>query len=273
MSEKKKRLKYPGDWIRRKQEGEKISVMTCYDYTFARLIAASTVDAILVGDSLGMVIQGRNSTTGVSVDDIIYHGRAVRKGAPDQFLILDMPLGSYQASPKEAVDHAVRMISETEANGLKLEGSSEIVLESMQRIIEAGIPVMGHTGLTPQSFRNMGGYRVQGRTDEQKEHLIQDARTYDRIGCFGILLELVTADTAAEITKSTELPTIGIGAGKDCSGQVLVLQDILGLDADFSPKHTKKYMDLSGPVKDALNQYDSEVKSGDFPAQSNSFFS
>ncbi|MBU43064.1 MAG: 3-methyl-2-oxobutanoate hydroxymethyltransferase [Spirochaetaceae bacterium] len=265
-------LKYPSHWQKAFQEGRKISMATCYDYSMARLLSRTNVDALLVGDSLGMVIQGKRSTVPVSVDEIIYHAEMVRRGAPDQFLLVDMPAGSYHASIESAVANAMEIMKRTGADGLKLEGSSPFLLQVVTRLVESGIPVMGHSGLTPQSVLTSGGYRIQGKTDDSAALLKEAALSLQAAGCFGLLLELVESSVAQELTEHLNIPTIGIGSGAGTSGQVLVYHDLLGLDPDFSPRHTKKYADLSGTIIQAFNQYDAEVKDGSFPGVENSFF-
>ncbi|MEQ8352353.1 MAG: 3-methyl-2-oxobutanoate hydroxymethyltransferase [Leptospiraceae bacterium] len=266
------RLKYPSHWLKAHKEGRRIAMCTCYDHSIASLMSGTNVDAILVGDSMGMVVQGKRSTVPVTLDQIIYHAEMVRRGAPEQFLIVDMPAGSYHSSIESAVDNAMRIMKETGADGVKLEGSSPFLIQVVTRLVESGIPVMGHTGLTPQSVLTAGGYRVQGKTTESAALLKEAALSLQEAGCFGLLLELVEANVARELTETLNIPTIGIGSGAGTSGQVLVLHDLLGLDPNFSPKHTRKFTDLASPIVQALNQYADEVQNGSFPGPENSFF-
>ncbi|MCB1170087.1 MAG: 3-methyl-2-oxobutanoate hydroxymethyltransferase [Leptospiraceae bacterium] len=266
-------LKYPSHWRKAKSEGRRISMATCYDYSMARLLSRTDIDVLLVGDSLGMVIQGQRSTVPVTVDQMIYHAEMVRRGAPEKFLLVDMPAGSYHASIESAVGNAMRIMKETGADALKLEGSSPYLVSVIQRLVDSGIPIMGHSGLTPQSVLTAGGYRVQGKTSDSAALLKEAALELQAAGCFGLLLELVEANVAAELTTTLEIPTIGIGSGPGTSGQVLVFHDLLGLDPDFTPKHTKKYADLAPTIVDAMNRFAGEVREGSFPSDQNSFYS
>jgi 3-methyl-2-oxobutanoate hydroxymethyltransferase len=250
---------------------EKISIVTCYDYSFARIVNESNVDAILVGDSLGMVIQGHSTTLPVTIDEIIYHTKAVKNGAPDKPVIADMPFMSYQAGFETAVLNAGRIFKETNAEAIKLEGASESELDLIDRLVEIGIPVMGHLGLTPQSVHTLGGYKVQGKTENDQNQMILDAKNLESAKCFSLVLEMIPQSLGKKISESISIPTIGIGAGKDTKGQVLVLQDLLGFDSRFSPKFAKKYTDLESIVSKALNQYSEEVKKIQFPAEENEF--
>ncbi len=248
-----------------------ISVVTCYDYTFARLFANTDIDAILVGDSLGNVIQGHGSTIPVTVEDIIYHTKAVNRGAPNKLVIADMPFLSYQISVEEGIRSAGKIMKETTADCVKLEGDSDLVLELTSRLTEMGVPVFAHLGLTPQSVHTLGGHRVQGKTPESKQKMIQKAKELSKAGAFALVLEMIPEDLGREITNSITIPTIGIGAGRHTSGQVLVLQDLLGLNETFNPKFLKKYADLATVVCQAVNQYHKEVVGREFPAEQNSF--
>lgn len=267
-----KRLKYPSHWLQAHKEGQKISMVTCYDFAIAKLLARSQVDAILVGDSMGMVIQGKRSTVPVTLEEIIYHAEMVRRGAPEKFLIVDMPAGTYHSSVESAVDNAMQIMKATGADGLKLEGATPFLIQVISRLVESGIPVMGHSGLTPQSVLTAGGFRVQGKTSDSAALLKEAALSLQAAGCFGLLLELVEANVARDLTSQLNIPTIGIGSGAGTTGQVLVLHDILGLDPDFSPKHTKKYASLAEPIIQAFNQYSEEVRDATFPGEENSFF-
>lgn len=245
-------------------KGEKIVMVTCYDATFARLVEAAEVDAILIGDSLGMVIQGQEHTIPVTLDDIIYHARAVARGCQRPHLVGDMPFGTYQASEDAAVQNAARLMQSGAVQAVKLEGG-ERVAASVARMTQAGIPVMGHLGLTPQSVHQFGGYRIQGRTVSAAEQLLHDAQCLQQAGAYALVLEGIPKDLAAQVTEALRIPTIGIGAGPACSGQVLVLYDLLGLDERFNPKFLKKFDNLRDRVVNAVGQYAREVRTGDFP--------
>lgn len=253
-----------------KNEGEKVVMVTAYDATIARILDDSGVDVLLVGDSLGNVIQGHDSTLPVTVDHIVYHCAAVRRGAKRAHVVADMPFMSYQVSTEEAVRNAGRLIAEGSAESVKLEGGTEFC-DVVLAIVRAGIPVMGHIGLTPQSVHKMGGYRVQGKTDAQAQQLLEDALALQAAGIYALVLEGVPAEVAAKITAALDVPTIGIGAGVDCDGQVLVCYDVLGLNPDFKPKFVKKYLDGYGAVKGAVEAFASEVRAGTFPDDAHSF--
>ena len=255
-----------------KQAGERISMLTAYDATFARLLDRSGIEILLVGDSLGMVVQGHDSTLPVTLDQMVYHCAAVSRATEHAHIVGDMPFGSYQASADEAVKNAMRLIAEGGAEAVKLEGGAEYA-EIVRRIARAGVPVMGHIGLTPQSVHKLGGYVVQGRTEEKAQKLIADARALEEAGCYAIILEMMPADLSAEITASVEVPVIGIGAGVGCDGQVLVCYDLLGMNPDFSPKFVKKYLDLGVAIREAVTKYRDEVKGGTFPGPEHSFSS
>jgi len=260
-----RKLRYPTDWIARREQGEKIVILTAYDATMAKLIARSRVDALLVGDTLGMVVQGRNTTLPVELEEVIYHARLVRRGAPDMFLIGDMPFASYQADVAQGARNAFRLFKEAEVNAVKFEGAHPDTLRVMEKLIAAGAPVMGHIGFTPQSLYTLGGYRVQGKTEAARQELIRQAGRLEEVGCFAMVLELMDGETARLITESVRIPTIGIGAGGATSGQVLVVNDLLGLDPDFTPKHAKKYMDLGAELPDVFSEFAREVQDGEFP--------
>lgn len=260
-----KRFQYPQEWIERKKQKIPISVVTCYDFMMAKWISRTEIDAILVGDSLGMVFQGNSSTLPVTVDDIIYHTKIVRRGAPDFFIIADMPFGSYQASKEKALMNSFRVIKETNCQALKFEGSDDFTLDVIDQLVRSGIPVMGHIGLTPQSFMNFGGYKIQGKKEEQKKVLLEQAHKLQNVGCFSIVLELVHSELASKITKEIQIPTIGIGSGNGTDGQVLVIYDLFGMDPDFTPKHAKRYANFSEIGIDCLRKYDYEVKQKLFP--------
>lgn len=258
------------DFSRKKALGEKITVVTCYDYAFARLIARTSLDAILVGDSLGNVIQGQPNTIPVTVDDMVYHGRIVRRGAPQAFIVVDMPFMSYQTGVEDTLKNAGRIIKETGADAVKLEGGANITTQ-VRALTESGIPVMGHLGLTPQSLLAFGGYKVQGKTDAAAQKLIDDAKQLEASGAFAIVLEMIPSLLAGQVSKALQIPTIGIGASDKADGQVLVLNDLLGLDPDFAPKFVRKYADLSSSVLSALENYAADVRTGKFPGEKESF--
>lgn len=258
------------DFVRKKASGEKITVVTCYDYAFARLVARTSLDVILVGDSLGNVVQGNPNTLAVTIEDMIYHARAVRRGAPQAFMVVDLPFMSYQPSVEYALLNAGRIAKETGADAVKLEGGAA-VLAQVESLVRNGIPVMGHLGFTPQSLLALGGYKVQGKTDEAAQRLLNDAKTLEQAGVFAIVLEMVPAELAKKISDSLKIPTIGIGAGAGTDGQVLVLTDLLGLDPDFTPRFVRKYATLSDTVLKALENYAADVRDGKFPGDKESF--
>jgi 3-methyl-2-oxobutanoate hydroxymethyltransferase len=239
-------------------------MITCYDHAFARIIEQTDIDVILVGDSLGNVIAGYTSTIPVTVDQMIYHTEIVRRGAPAKFLVIDMPFMSYQISLEESLRNAGRMMKETGANAVKLEGGEDF-RHIVQALVRASIPVMGHIGLTPQSVHKLGGYSVQGREEDKRKQLIKDAKILQEAGAFSIVLEKVPESLAQEITASLSIPTIGIGAGRYCDGQVLVINDLLGIDESFAPKFLKKYANVFEISKNAIQEYDREVKEKKFP--------
>ena len=247
-----------------KQRGEKISMLTCYDYSTAKLIDASGVNAILVGDSLGSVMLGYPDTLAVTVEDMIHHGAAVARGAKHAFVVVDMPFMSYQASVYDAVVNAGRIMKQTHCTAVKLEGGVR-VRDQIEAIVSAGIPVVGHVGLTPQSVNAFGGYKVQGKTEAAALALIEDALAVQEAGAFGVVIECVPRELAALITRRLSIPTIGIGAGADCDGQVLVYQDMLGLFSDFSPRFVKRFADGGAMMRAAFEKFDTEVKAGVFP--------
>lgn len=255
---------------RRKREGVPVVMVTAYDATFARLVDQADVDIVLVGDSLGMVMQGREHTLEVSVDDVAYHCRCVRRGLRFAHLCADMPFMSYQVGPEHALVNAGRLVKEGGAASVKLEGGRDAV-PAIQKIVSAGIPVMGHLGLTPQSVHAFGGFKVQARDDAAAEVLREDALRLQDAGCFSIVLEGIPAPLASEVSASLEVPTIGIGAGNGCDGQVLVMQDLLGLDDTFKPKFVKRYAELATPVREAFDAFAREVRSRAFPGPEHSF--
>jgi 3-methyl-2-oxobutanoate hydroxymethyltransferase len=259
------------DFADRKRKGEKIVVMTAYDALFGRLVDESGVDAILVGDSLGTAIMGYSSTLPVTLDHMIYHASAVRRGAKRALVIIDMPFLSYQASIESAVLNCGRAIQESGASAVKVEGGNPEMLATVHALVRTGIPVMAHIGFTPQSVNTIGGARVQGREEEGAARLIAEAKGLEEAGAFGVVLELVPNTVSARITKAVGIPTIGIGAGIDCDGQVLVLPDILGLNDTFDPKFLKRYAEMAQEVRSAIGNWGRDVRSGAYPDADHSF--
>ncbi|MFN7131672.1 MAG: 3-methyl-2-oxobutanoate hydroxymethyltransferase, partial [Myxococcales bacterium] len=253
-----------------KQAGDKIGMLTAYDATFARILDDAGADILLVGDSVGMVVQGERSTLPVTMDQMVYHCRAVTRAVKRAHVVGDLPFMSYQVSDEEAVRNAGRLVAEGNAESVKLEGGSEFA-GTIERIVRAGIPVMGHIGLTPQSVHKMGGYVVQGRDAEKARKLLADARALQDAGCFSLVLEGIPLELAREITSQLSIPTIGIGAGVHCDGQVLVCYDALGMNPDFAPKFVKRYANLFESIGGAAREYLSEVKSQAFPTEAHSF--
>jgi len=253
-----------------KQKGKKIPMLTAYDYATAKLIDGVGVPLILVGDSLGMVILGYESTIPVTMDEMLHHTKAVVRGTEQSLIIGDMPFMTYHASVSEALHNAARFIQEGGAQAVKLEGG-ETMAETVRRIVECGIPVMGHIGLTPQSVHQLGGFKVQGKTQETAIRLVKDACALEEAGVFAIVLEAVPTPLAKIITKKVGVPTIGIGAGPFCDGQVQVVSDLLGLFTDFVPKHAKQYARLSDTIKQAVGDYINEVQAGTFPTDKQSY--
>jgi 3-methyl-2-oxobutanoate hydroxymethyltransferase len=247
-----------------KAKKEKIVMLTAYDYSTAKLVDEAGIPLILVGDSLGMVILGYESTIPVTIDEMIHHTKAVVRGTKQALVIGDMPFMTYHTNISDALRNAARFIQEGGAQAVKLEGGVTVA-ETVKRIVECGIPVMGHIGLTPQSIHQLGGHKVQGKTPEAAKQLLKDAQALEQAGAFAIVLELVPAPLSKLITQKLSIPTIGIGAGADCDGQVQVISDLLGLFADFVPKHAKQYAKLAGTIRAALTDYIAEVKDGSFP--------
>jgi len=253
-----------------KQTGEKITMLTAYDYSTARIIDEVGIPLILVGDSLGMVVLGYESTIPVTIDEMLHHTKAVVRGTKRAMVIGDMPFMTYHVSVEDALRNAARFIQEGGAQAVKLEGGVTVA-EKVRGIVNCGIPVMGHIGLTPQSIYQLGGYKVQGKTPEAATRLLEDARSLEQAGAFAIVLETVPTPLAALITRSVSVPTIGIGAGIGCDGQVQVINDILGSFTDFVPKHAKQYAKLTEIIRVAIIEFDSEVKAGSFPTEEQSF--
>jgi 3-methyl-2-oxobutanoate hydroxymethyltransferase len=253
-----------------KARGEKIPMLTAYDYPTARLVEQVGVPIILVGDSLGMVVLGYDSTVPVTLEDIIHHTRAVVRGTARAIVVADMPFLSYQISPEEALRNAGRLLKETGCTAVKLEGG-ESVAPTVRRLVEAGIPVMGHVGLTPQSVNQLGGYKLQARTPKAAAKLLADAKALEEAGAFAVVLETIPAKVAQCVTERLSVPTIGIGAGPYCDGQVQVLHDFLGLFEDFVPRHAKQYAQLGAAIREAVRTYIAEVQAGEFPTAKHSF--
>jgi 3-methyl-2-oxobutanoate hydroxymethyltransferase len=249
---------------RRKEKGQPFSMLTAYDHGFARIFDAAGIDVLLVGDSLGNVVQGLDTTLPVTLEDVLYHTRMVARGAARALVVADMPFGSYQVGPEEAVRSAVRLVKEGGAHAVKLEGGV-VVEEHIARIVAGSVPVMAHVGLTPQSVHAMGGFRVQGRTAASRERVLRDARAVQEAGAFAVVLEGMPASLAAEITADLRIPTIGIGAGGDCDGQVLVMHDMLGL-TEWTPGFVKQYTNLGALASSAARAFAEEVEQRKFPA-------
>ncbi len=254
---------------KKKAAGTKIAMLTCYDATFARLLDGAGIDILLIGDSLGMVIQGHTTTLPVTLDEIAYHTRAVARGTTNAQIVGDLPFMSYQASPEEGMRAAGRLMKEG-AHAVKLEGGAQHA-ELVRRLVAAGIPVMGHIGLTPQSFHQMGGFKVQGRDEAGARRLLEDARVLEEAGAYAIVLEGIPREVAHEITLASSVPTIGIGAGVGCDGQVLVIYDLLGMNEDFKPKFVRRYENLALRIRTAVDEFVDEVKTGQFPSEDESF--
>jgi 3-methyl-2-oxobutanoate hydroxymethyltransferase len=250
----------------------KIVCLTAYDYPTARLLDEAGVDVILVGDSLAMVALGHESTLPVTLEEMLHHARAVRRGTKRALLVVDMPFGSYHAETAESLRNAVRFVKEAGAEAVKVEGG-ERRLELIARMTEAEIPVMGHVGLTPQSVNTLGGYRVQGKTTDSAEQLLRDARAVEAAGAFAVVLEAVPRELAAQITRELRIPTIGIGAGPDCDGQILVVHDLLGLTFEQTPKFARQYANVGEVISRAVRDYCADVRSGNFPSDAESYHS
>lgn len=249
-----------------KNRGEKISMLTAYDFSMAKLIDGAGVDVILVGDSASNVMAGHETTLPITLDQMIYHAASVVRGVKRALVVVDLPFGTYQGSSGEALRSAIRIMKEAGAHAVKLEGGSE-VKDSVERILSAGIPVMGHLGLTPQSIYKFGTYSVRAKEEVEAQKLLDDAQLLQECGCFGIVLEKIPAVLAGKVSKSLHIPTIGIGAGPDTDGQVLVMQDMLGITQEFKPRFLRRYADLNTIVTDAVSQYVKDVKAKDFPNQ------
>jgi 3-methyl-2-oxobutanoate hydroxymethyltransferase len=251
---------------RMKLNGEKISMITAYDYSFAKIFDAAGIDVILVGDSASNVMAGHETTLPITLDQMIYHASSVLRAVNRAFVVVDLPFGSYQSNSREALASAIRIMKETGAHAVKMEGGEEI-LESAKRILAAGVPVMGHLGLTPQSIYKFGTYTVRAREEDEAGILKKDARLLQEAGCFGVVLEKIPAVLAKEVSESLNIPTIGIGAGKYCDGQVLVMHDMLGINNTFNPRFLRRYLDLHQQITTAVQQYIRDVKAKEFPGE------
>ena len=253
-----------------KAADEKISMLTAYDYSLARLVDDAGIDVILVGDSASNVMAGQVTTVPMTLDHMIYHAQCVQRAIERALLVVDMPFGTYQGNSRLALESAIRIMKEAEAHAVKLEGGEEIA-QSIERLIASGIPVMGHLGLTPQSIYKFGTYTVRAKEDEEAAKLLADAKILEEAGCFALVLEKIPAELAKQVSASISIPTIGIGAGPDCDGQVLVLHDMLGITMDFSPRFLRRYLNLGEQISDAIKQYAEDVRSGDFPDDNESY--
>ena len=253
-----------------KGAGEKITMLTAYDYSLARLVDGAGVDVILVGDSASNVMAGNDTTVPMTLDHMIYHAQCVVRGVDRALVVVDMPFGSYQGDSKLALKSAIRIMKESGGHAVKLEGGAEVV-DSVERILTAGIPVMGHLGLTPQSIYKFGTYTVRAKEEAEAEKVLKDALALQEAGCFAIVFEKIPAKLAQEVSSSLEIPTVGIGAGSECDGQVLVLHDMLGITKDFSPRFLRRYADLGESIDSAVKGYISDVRDGSFPSSEESY--
>lgn len=253
-----------------KREGVPIAMLTAYDYTMARILDAAGVDVLLVGDSASNVMAGFETTLPITLDHMIYHAQCVVRGVQHALVVVDLPFGSYQGNSKEALASAIRMMKEAGAHAVKLEGGASVI-QTIERIIDAGIPVMGHLGLTPQSIYRFGTYKVRAREEQEADELRRDARLLEEAGCFALVLEKIPAHLAAEVTASLSIPTIGIGAGSGCDGQVLVTPDALGLTTDFNPRFVRRYAQLADTITDAVHTYIGDVRRRLFPTEEESY--
>jgi 3-methyl-2-oxobutanoate hydroxymethyltransferase len=266
MSNKKYKRVTTHSLLEMKNRGEKISMLTGYDFSMAKIIDSSGIDIILVGDSASNVMAGHETTLPITLDQMIYHASSVVRGVNRALVVVDLPFGSYQSDPNEALRSAIRIMKESGAHAIKMEGGSEIK-ESIIKILNAGIPVMGHLGLTPQSIYKFGTYNVRAKEEEEAKNLIEDAILLDKLGCFGIVLEKIPAAVSKKVTISVNTPVIGIGAGSSVDGQVLVTHDLVGLSTEFNPRFLRRYVDLNKVMTDAIKNYIKDVKSLDFPSK------
>ena len=253
-----------------KFDRQKITMLTAYDFTTAKIVDAGGVDAILVGDSAANVMAGYETTLPITLDQMIYHAQCVIRGVERALVVVDLPFGTYQSNPEKALESAVRIMKESEAHAIKLEGGAEVA-ESIRKIVNAGIPVMGHLGLTPQSIFQFGTYKVRAKEEAEAEKLIQDAKLLEELGCFALVLEKIPATLAKRVSETLTIPTIGIGAGADCDGQVLVFHDMVGMNQGFSPKFLRRYLDLYTEITGAVSQYVTDVKNANFPNKDESY--
>ena len=253
-----------------KANGEKISMLTCYDYSMAKVLEAGGIDVMLVGDSASNVMAGHETTLPITLDQMIYHAQSVVRGSDRALVVVDLPFGSYQSDPKEALRSAIRIMKESGAHAVKMEGGIEIK-EGIKRILDAGIPVMGHLGLTPQSIYKFGTYTVRAKEDEEATQLLKDAKMLEEIGCFALVLEKIPAALAKKVAESVSIPVIGIGAGSGVDGQVLVIHDMIGLTHEFNPKFLRRYLNIYDQMRDAVQQYVDDVKAVDFPNENEQY--
>ena len=256
--------------LKMKANGEKISMLTAYDFSFARLFDAAGIDILLVGDSASNVMAGNETTLPITLDHMIYHAQCVIKGVQRSFVVVDLPFGSYQSNSEIALASSIKIMKETGVHAVKLEGGEEVA-DSIKRIVSAGIPVMGHLGLTPQSINKFGSYNVRAKDDAEALKLKKDSKILEEAGCFAIVLEKIPAVLAKEVSESLSIPTIGIGAGKDCDGQVLVMHDMLGINSEFKPRFIRQYLNLEPLIENAVRQYVADVKSNYFPSEQESY--
>jgi 3-methyl-2-oxobutanoate hydroxymethyltransferase len=256
--------------LKMKASGEKIAMITAYDFSFSQLFDAAGIDVILVGDSASNVMAGHETTLPITLDQMIYHASSVVRGINRSLVVVDLPFGSYQGNAKEALNSSIRIMKETGGHSVKLEGGAEVA-DSVKRIVDTGIPVMGHLGLTPQSIYKFGTYTVRAKEEAEAEKLKKDALLLQEAGCFAIVLEKIPASLAKEVSSSLLIPTIGIGAGADCDGQVLVMHDMLGINATFKPRFLRQYLNMGEQVTNAVQQYVSDVKSSDFPNENEQY--
>ena len=253
-----------------KKQGEKISMLTCYDFSMAKLLDQSGVDVLLVGDSASNVMAGHETTLPITLEQMIYHAQCVVRGTERALVLVDLPFGSYQSNSEIALSSAIRIMKETGAHAIKLEGGQE-VLDSIKKIVKAGIPVMGHLGLTPQSIYQFGSYGVRAKEEEEANLLVEEAKMLEEAGCFGIVLEKIPAALAKKVSESLHIPSIGIGAGKHCDGQVLVMHDMLGINTEFKPRFLRRYLNLGELIPQAVKNYVADVKNQDFPNEAESY--
>ncbi len=260
-----------GDFIAMKERGEKIAMLTCYDHLFARILTAAGVDAVLVGDSLGQVVLGYDSTLPVTLDDMIHHAAAVRRGLHGPLLVVDMPFMTYQVSNEDALRNAGRVMKETGSEAVKVEGGDDATVDRVRALVGAGIPVMGHLGLTPQSVHQLGGYSLRGRDPDEADRLLREACALEDAGCFSMVLEMIPVQLAGEVTRTVGIHTVGIGAGPECDGQVLVLPDMLGLNPTFNPRFLRRFARLGDAAQSGVEEYIEAVRNGDYPSEDESY--